>query len=88
MTEATAETLQRVEWTRRHIEWLLPRISGSDDDKMHFLDMWFAAMNERHVEGTIDAMHVVERVHSEFPCNQTKVLVKALSDLANLNRKT
>lgn len=86
VNEATND--KRIEWQNRHLQWLLSRISGSSEDKQQFLDMWFLAMNERHAEGIDDAKHVVVMVHDEFPCGQTRVIVKALTDLAELNRKT
>lgn len=86
MSEALCNN--RVDWQIRHLHWLLERIVGSTEDKEQFLDMWSVAMTQRHVEGTLDALDIVKRVHTQYPCSQTKVLVKALSDLAALNKVT
>lgn len=79
------ESQRRINWQSRHVSWLAERLTGDFEDKLQFLDMWFAAMHERHDEGMADALDIIRKIHKDYPCRQTEALIKGISDLRTLN---
>jgi hypothetical protein len=81
---------QMLEWKRRHVLWLLQRLSGSKEDQEQFLDMWHAALNEAHNEGLDSAADLVRQIASAqtdaTAYARLNVAAEAIAKLARKNR--
>jgi hypothetical protein len=79
---------KQLEWRRRMLLWMIPRISGDEKDKEQFVMMWEAALWEAHNEGIEPAADLVRQVHAGRPSYGLKVIGDALGKLAAKNRAT
>ena len=82
------EKRQSVEWKMRHIQWLLPRIAGTDEDKEQFLAMFEAALDESFYEGTMEAKALIDRMAADIDQQVPLSFVsKWIGELARTNRE-
>lgn len=86
--ELTDETQQKLDWRMRHFNWLLPRISGSGEDKEQFMEMWFAALDQAFSEGTLEAADLVATIRKKHssPSAVLGVIENSIRELERRNR--
>lgn len=83
------EVAKRLEWRRRMLLWLLPRINGGEEDKDQFIAMWEAALSEAHDEGIDYAAELVREVAKAKPdIVALPVIAEAIEKLAKRSRAT
>ena len=91
MTTATLtpENEQRVDWRVRHIEWLLARIAGGEEDKEQFLAMFDQALKQAEYEGTMQAAGLLRDISAktEKPAS-AGFFAARIEQLAALNLKS
>lgn len=79
-----ASVQHRLEWTRRLIEWVIPRLKEGEAETA--VDMIQAALSESYNTGIDDCANIVERLRAERSTHEMKVIEDALRKLAALNR--
>lgn len=90
MSDHPADNSQSVKWRMRLVEWIVPRLSGSDEEKKVAVDMITNSVAEATYEGIADAADMVERMANEVPGERGDTLAvaaKALRLLAQKNRQ-
>lgn len=89
ISRLTPENQQRLEWRIRHLEWLLPRIVGTEADVVQFMAMFDAAVDLGFYEGMIEAKSLVEQIAEEIKTPVALPFIAGkIGDLAELNRAT
>lgn len=90
MTPQEIADTHALEWRKRLIHYLIPRLAGDEGQKEDTLDMITASLDQAYNEGTFDCAGIVQRLADANSGERSIALraaEKALRQLHTLNSK-